>query len=129
MTNMLYLAIYGLLFLSGCFMLPAWLGIMRRANAEGDREFRMVAGALALNSAGTTIAFGSRLLYGFETGNWTSLGGILGGVIFFGLVMIEASKVALMTVRRGHGHGTLWRWYAGLSVAWTLFALGWVFLA
>ena len=127
MTNGLYLALYGLLFLSGCFMLPAWLGIMGRAKAQGDGEFRTVAGALALNSGGTAIVFGFRLLFGFETGNWTSVGGIIGGIILGGLVMIEASKVALMTVRRGHGHGTLWRWYAGLSVAWTLFALGWIF--
>lgn len=126
MTNGLFLALYGLLFLSGCFMLPAWLRIYSHATAEGDREFRTVAGALALNSGGTAIVFGFRLLFGFETGNWTSVGGIIGGIIFGGLVMIEGSKIALMAVRRGHGQSSLWRWYAGLSVAWTLFALLWI---
>lgn len=120
-----FLALYGLLLISGFFMLPAWASIARNARLEGDHDYSMVAYALALNSVGTIVIFGFRLAFGFATGNWSSVGGWLGTLILVGLIAFEGSKIMLMMVRRRHGKITTWRAYALLSGVWTGFAIIW----
>jgi hypothetical protein len=126
MTDAFFIIIYGLLLISGCFMFPVWLRIMRKAQAQGDSDYATVAAALALNSAGTIVVFGPRLVYGFSSGRWSSIDGFLGWAVLIGLMLLESSKVTLMYVRRGHGSLKAWWAYAIVSIVWTLCAALWV---
>lgn len=125
MTDAAFIAIYGLLFISGCFMLHAWGGIWLRARHAHDRDYTLVAGSLALNSIGTILVFGAVLLFGWQTSNWNGMGGAFGRVVLIGLGFFEASKTGLMFVRYRHGKIKTWRWFAVLSAAWAVGAIGW----
>ena len=128
MTDTIYLVLYGLLFLSGLFMFPAWSAVAAGAARDKDRKTRNIAWFLMLNSIGTVIVFGVRLLYGFDTGNWRSLGGAYGAAILVGLGLFEASKVGLLWEARAGRMAKGWRWFSALSAAWAAFAVGWMVL-
>lgn len=126
MTETLFIVLYGLLFLSGSFMLPAWVRVALDARASGDKDYQAVATALAINALGTIVVFGPRLVFGFWTDNWAYVSGPMGLAVLFGLLFLEVSKVMLMYVRRRHGNVRTWWAFAICSAVWTIFAAAWV---
>lgn len=127
MTNAIFITLYGLLFLSGMFMLPAWIRVARDAYRQQDPDYALVATALAINSAGTILVFGARLAYGFESKLWQTFGGHLGATVLVGLAFFEISKTILMVVRHRHGERKAFIGFALVSALWALFAIGWTF--
>lgn len=125
MKDAAFIAIYGVIFLAGMFMLPAWLNVWLKERRTEDVDAAEVAFGFALNSVGTILIFGARLAFGFESGNWTSVGGWPGAIVMIGLAFFEASKIALMRVRKRHGDVWTWRWWALLSVLWAVGAVAW----
>ena len=124
--NTIFLALYGLLFISGLFMLPAWWRIAIQARRAKDIDYTLVATALAINSAGTILVFGPRLEYGFRTGIWASVDSWTGWMLVAGISFFEISKIMLMLVRHSHGERKTFRVYAAASVLWAIFSIGWM---
>lgn len=120
-----FVLLLGLLFISGLFMLPAWAVIAAQAHRENDRDYAWVAHALALNSVGTILFFGARLVFGFSTGEWMLADGPFAVTLIIAACFFEASKVLLMLVRARHGKRRVWWAFAALSLLWALFALLW----
>lgn len=122
--NAIFILLYGLLFMSGVFMLPAWLRVTLQAYKTGDKDYMLLSAALTANSFGTILVFGPRLVYGFRTGSWVSVDHWTAGLLAGGIAFLGLSKIMLMMVRRNHGERKAFMVFAILSALWALFAVG-----